>query len=326
MEYVNLGKTGLKVSRICLGCMSFGESATRKWHLKEKESLPFIQKAIESGINFFDTANMYSEGESERIVGKAIKEFTKRDEVVIATKVYYPMRGDVNGMGLSRKSIMAEVDNSLKRLRTDYIDLYQVHRWDDNTPIEETLEALHDIIKTGKVRYIGASTMLAWQFTKALYIADQNGWSRFISMQPYYNLLYREEEREMLPLCLSEGIGVMPWSPLARGKLTRSWAYQHVTERAKSDEWGRSLFVNTEEADKKVVDRVTELSNKRGVSQAQISLAWMLSKPYITSPIVGATKIEHLDDAIAALSVKLSFEEIKKLEEPYVPHSVVGFK
>jgi aryl-alcohol dehydrogenase-like predicted oxidoreductase len=325
MEYVNLGKSGLIVSRICLGCMSFGSQTSRKWVLNEAQSRPIIKKALESGINFFDTANVYSEGISEEITGRALAEFAKREEVVIATKVYSRMRKDVNGRGLSRKEIFTEVDMSLRRLRTDYIDLYQIHRWDYETPIEETLEALHDIIKAGKVRYIGASTMFAWQFCKSLYTADLFGWTRFISMQPYYNLLYREEEREMLPLCLAEGIGIIPWSPLARGRLARPWEERSTTERAKTDAYGQALYESTEEADKKVVDCVTEISNERGVSQAQISLAWILSKPYVSAPIIGATKIEHIDDAVAAVSVKLSDEEIKKLEEQYIVHSLKGF-
>jgi aryl-alcohol dehydrogenase-like predicted oxidoreductase len=325
MDYINLGKSGLKVSRICLGCMSFGNPDLRKWALNEEQSLPFIRKALESGINFFDTANMYSEGASERILGKAIGEFAKRDEVVIATKVYFPMRKDANAPGLSRKAIMTEIDMSLKRLNTDYVDLYQIHRWDYKTPIEETLEALHDVVKSGKARYIGASTMFAWQFCKALYIADLFKWTRFVSMQPYYNLLYREEEREMLNLCVTEGIGVIPWSPLARGRLARAWEKEASTPRAKTDEYGKTLYSGTEEADKKVVDRLTEISSSRGISHAQVSLAWLLSKQAVTAPIVGVTKIKHLEDAIASLSVKLTPEEIKLLEEPYLPHSLAGY-
>ena len=325
MNYINLGKTGLKVSRICLGCMSYGDPSERKWFLNEEQSQPFFKKAIESGINFFDTANMYSLGVSEEIVGRAIPKFTKRDEVVIASKVYFKMREDPNGRGLSRKAIMTEIDNSLKRLNTDYIDLYQIHRWDYNTPIEETLEALHDVVKSGKVRYIGGSTMFAYQFSKSLYISELKGWTKFISMQPYYNLLYREEEREMLPLCLEEGIGVIPWSPLARGRLTRPWEEQKDTLRAQTDAYGKTIYEKTEEADKKVIDCVTEIAKTRGVSQAQIALAWLLSKPAVTAPIVGATKLNHLEDAITAESLKLSDEEIKKLEEPYIPHSITGF-
>jgi len=325
MNYVNLGKSGLKVSRICLGCMSYGDQSQRKWFLTEEQSQPFFRKAIESGINIFDTANMYSLGVSEEIVGRAIPKYTKRDEVVIASKVYFKMRDDPNGKGLSRKAIMTEIDNSLKRLNTDYIDLYQIHRWDYETPIEETLEALHDIVKAGKVRYIGASTMFAWQFAKSLYLADLFGWTRFVSMQPYYNLLYREEEREMLPLCLGEGIGVIPWSPLARGRLTRPWEEQKNTLRAQTDAFGKILYEKTEEADKKVIDVVTEIVKDKGVSHAQISLAWLLSKPVVTAPIIGATKLNHLEEAIAAESLKLSDEEIQKLEAPYLPHALAGY-
>jgi aryl-alcohol dehydrogenase-like predicted oxidoreductase len=326
MEYINLGKTGLKVSRICLGCMSYGSPLSRKWVLDEEQGRPFIKKAVESRINFFDTANMYSGGVSEEILGRAIKDFAKREEVVIATKVYFKMREDANGKGLSRKAIMTEVEMSLRRLQTDYIDLYQIHRWDYETPIEETLEALHDVVKSGKVCYVGASSMFAWQFCKSLYLSDLFGWTRFVSIQPYYNLLYREEEREMLPLCVAEGIGVIPWSPLARGRLARPWkaSSNEETTRAKTDVWGKTLYEKTEEADKKVVDSVTEISRVRGVSHAQISLAWLLSKPYVTAPIIGATKINHLEDAISALSVKLTKEEIQKLESQYIPHPVVG--
>ena len=325
MNYVNLGKTGLKISRICLGCMSYGEQSQRKWFLTEEQSQPFFQKAFESGINFFDTANMYSLGVSEEILGRAIKKYSKRDEVVINSKVFFKMREDPNGKGLSRKAIMTEVDNSLKRLNTDYIDLYQIHRWDYETPIEETLEALHDIVKAGKVRYIGASTMFAWQFAKSLYLADLFGWTRFVSMQPYYNLLYREEEREMLPLCLEEGIGVIPWSPLARGRLTRPWEEQKDTLRAQTDSYGNTLYEKSEEVDKKVIDSVTEVAKKMGVSQAQIALAWLLSKPAVTAPIVGATKLNHLEEAVAAESLKLSVAEIQKLEDPYIPHELAGY-
>ncbi len=324
MEYTNLGKTGLKVSRICLGCMSFGSPESRKWMLNEEQSRPIIKKAIEEGINFFDTANMYAEGMSEEITGRGLGDFAKRDEIVLATKLYFPMRKDVNSKGLSRKQVFTEIDNSLKRLNTDYIDLYQIHRWDYTTPIEETLEALHDVVKSGKVRYIGASSMFAWQFAKALYLADLHGWTRFVSMQNYYNLLYREEEREMLPLCRAEGIGVIPWSPLARGHLTRPWQAQSDTERAKTDAFAKTLYEKTEEADRRVIDAVTEIARERGISQAQVSLAWLLSKPAVTAPIVGTTKMEHLMDALGAVSIKLSEEEIKKLEEKYVPHNVTG--
>lgn len=325
MQYTNLGKTGIKVSRICLGCMSYGDPDIRKWSLNEEQSFPFFKKALETGINFFDTPNMYSRGASEIITGKALKEYAKRDEIVLASKVFFPMRDDPNGGGLSRKSIMTEIDNSLKRLQTDYLDLYQIHRWDYNTPIEETLEALHDVVKSGKARYIGASSMYAYQFSKSLYIADLLGWSRFVSMQNYYNLLYREEEREMLKLCREAGIGVMPWSPLARGRLARRWEIEPCTQRGKTDEYGNTLYEKTKEADKKVVDAVTKISEARGIPHAQVSLAWLLSKPVVTSPIVGATKLNHIDDAVAAVSLKLTDEEIKTLEKNYVPHSVVGF-
>ena len=326
MEYINLGKTGLKVSRICLGCMSFGSPQSRKWMLNEEQSRPIIKKAVESGINFFDTANMYSEGLSEEITGRALSEYAKREEVVIATKVFFPMREDANGQGLSRKEIFTEVEMSLRRLKTDYIDLYQIHRWDYDTPIEETLEALHDIVKSGKVRYIGASTMFAWQFCKSLYLSDLKGWTRFVSMQPYYNLLYREEEREILPLCLEEGIGVIPWSPLARGHLTRPWGEQWNTERAKTDIYGKNLYEKMQDVDKKIVDNVSEISRNRKVSQAQIAIAWLLSKAAVTSPIVGTTSIRHLEDAVSALSIKLTEDEISKLEEEYVPHPLVGYR
>jgi aryl-alcohol dehydrogenase-like predicted oxidoreductase len=325
MEYTNLGKTGLKVSKICLGCMSFGDAKIRKWSLNEKESMPFFKKAIESGINFFDTANMYSRGVSEIITGKGLKAYAKREEIVLASKVFFPMREEPNGGGLSRKAIMTEIDNSLQRLQTDYLDLYQIHRWDYNTPIEETLEALHDVVKAGKVRYIGASSMHAYQFTKTLYIADLKGLTRFVSMQNHYNLIYREEEREMLKLCTEEGIGVLPWSPLARGRLARPWQKNPDTKRAKNDEYGTLLYGNTEDSDKKIVDAVTKIAKDRVATNAQVSLAWLLSKPVVTSPIVGVTKLNHLDDAAAAVSLKLTEEEIKALEENYVPHSVVGF-
>ena len=327
MDYVRLGKSGLKVSRICLGCMSYGGSdrGTHVWSLKEEESRPFIKRALELGISFFDTANVYSAGASEEIVGRALKDFAKREEVVLATKVRGRMRPGPNGEGLSRKSIMMEMDASLKRLGVDYVDLYQIHRWDYDVPIEETLEALHDLVKAGKTRYIGASSMFAWQFCKALQLADRHGWTRFVSMQNHYNLIHREEEREMMGLCLAEGIGVIPWSPLARGRLTRPWEQMGSTERGGKDEFAKKLYGATEASDKLVVGRVSEIARKRGVPQAQIALAWILQKPYITSPIIGATKMQHLDDAVAALAVKLSPEEIASLEEPYAPHPVVGF-
>jgi aryl-alcohol dehydrogenase-like predicted oxidoreductase len=326
MEYTKLGRTGLDVSRICLGCMSYGggNRGNHAWSLDEEESRPFIKKALEAGINFFDTANRYSLGNSEEILGRAIGDFARRDEVVIATKVYGRMRPGPNGAGLSRKAIFVEIDASLTRLGMDYIDLYQIHRFDHETPIEETLEALHDVVKAGKVRYIGASSMHAWEFARALGIAEKHGWTRFVSMQNLVNLLYREEEREMLPLCAAEGIGVIPWSPQARGKLSRDWDYTSI--RTETDEAFGRLFAKTEEADRKVADRVAEVAKARGVPRAQIALAWLLAKPVITAPIVGATKLHHLDDAIASVDVKLSAEEVAALEAPYIPHAVVGFE
>ena len=308
--------------------MSYGipERGPHPWTLNEEQSRPFIKRAIEAGINFFDTANVYSDGTSEEIVGRALKDFARRDEVVLATKVHGRMRPGPNGRGLSRKAVMAEIDASLRRLGTDYVDLYQIHRWDYDTPIEETLEALHDVVKAGKARYIGASSMYSWQFCKTLYLADLHGWTRFVSMQNHYNLIYREEEREMMPLCVAEGIGVIPWSPLARGRLTRPWDQRGTTQRAGSDEFGKKLYARTEEADRRIVERVAEIARARGVSQAQIALAWMLDKPFVTSPIIGATKPQHLEDALAALSLKLTPEEMGRLEEPYVPHPVLGFE
>jgi aryl-alcohol dehydrogenase-like predicted oxidoreductase len=327
MDYVRLGKTGLKVSRLCLGCMSYGipERGAHPWTLPEDQSRPFFARALEVGINFFDTSNSYSHGTSEEILGRAIRDLARRDEVVIATKVFFGSRKDPNARGLSRKAIMTEVDGSLTRLGTDYIDLYQIHRWDYETPIEETLEALHDVVKAGKARYIGASSMFAWQFCKALGLADLHGWTRFVSMQNHYNLLYREEEREMLGLCAAEGISVLPWSPLARGRLARPWEERAGTQRADSDEFGKTLYARTEEADRVVVDRVGEVAEARGLSRAQVALAWLLSRPVVTAPIIGATKPQHLEDAIAALAVKLAPEELARLEEPYVPHPVLGF-
>jgi 1-deoxyxylulose-5-phosphate synthase len=331
MECVNLGKTGLKVSRICLGCMSYGAPATGEvkggrhaWTLNEEESQPFFRQALDLGINFFDTANVYSSGVSEEVLGRFLKAHTRREAVVIATKVWGVMREEPNGRGLSRKAIFCELEQSLRRLQTDYVDLYQIHRWDYDTPIEETLEALHDAVKSGKVRYIGASSMYAWQFTKALYLANLHGWTRFVSMQNHYNLLYREEEREMLPLCHAEEIGVIPWSPLARGRLTRPWQTES-TKRSETDQFSKSLYGPTEEADRRVVDRLGEIAEKRGVPRAQVALAWMLGKPVVTSPIVGATKPNHLQDAAAALSLRLTPDEIAALEEPYTPHPVLGF-
>jgi aryl-alcohol dehydrogenase-like predicted oxidoreductase len=325
MQYTKLGHTGLEVSKICLGCMSFGDAATgnHEWTLDEASSRPFIQAALDAGINFFDTANVYSLGTSEEIVGRALADMANRDEVVIATKVHGPMRKGRNAMGLSRKAIMTEVDASLRRLGTDYIDLYQIHRWDPRTPIEETIEALHDVVKSGKVRYVGASSMWAWQFSKALYTSELHGWTQFVSMQNHYNLLNREEEREMMPLCLDRGIAVIPWSPLARGKLTRD--RDATTARSETDEFGKTLY-DTSADDRLIVERVAEVAAGRGVSRAQVALAWMLSKSFVTAPIVGATKPHHIDDAVAAVDLELSDDEIARLEEPYGPHPVAGFR
>jgi len=325
MKYVKLGKTGLDVSRICLGCMSYGipDRGNHLWTLPEDESRPFIRQALEAGINFFDTANVYSDGTSEEIVGRALKDFASRDEVVIATKVHGRMRPGPNGAGLSRRAIMSEIDASLKRLGTDYVDLYQIHRWDYTTPIEETLEALHDVVKAGKARYIGASSMYAWQFAQALAIAERHGWTRFVSMQNYVNLLYREEEREMLPLCAQEGVGVIPWSPLARGRLTRNWDDQSA--RSETDEFGKTLYAKSAEADGQVVEQVRKVAEARGLPRAQVALAWLLGKSAITAPIIGATKLQHLTDAVAAVEVTLTADEVAQLEAPYVPHAVAGF-
>jgi 1-deoxyxylulose-5-phosphate synthase len=328
MNYKNLGNTGLKVSRICVGCMSFGipERGNHPWTLDLEKTRPFIQRALEAGINFFDTANVYSDGTSEEIVGKLLRELAPRDQIVLATKVHGQMRPDPNGRGLSRKAIFTEIDHSLRRLGMDYVDLYQTHRWDYQTPIEETLEALHDLVKSGKVRYIGASSMYAWQFCKALYLADLHGWTRFASMQNHYNLLYREEEREMMKLCAAEGVGVIPWSPLARGRLTRPWDKKESTDRAAKDEFGKRLYAGHEAAAATIVDRVAEIARQRQIPQAQVALAWMLQKPFITAPIVGMTKPHHLEDAIAAVEVKLAEAEISSLEEPYIPGPVAGFE
>jgi aryl-alcohol dehydrogenase-like predicted oxidoreductase len=325
MQYKRLGKTGLQVSPLALGCMTFGvpERGTHPWTLGEEDSRPIIRRAVEMGINFFDTANMYSDGSSEEIVGRALKEFTRREEVVIATKVYYPMGKGPNRGGLSRKAIMTEVEASLRRLGTDYIDLYQIHRWDYATPIEETLEALHDVVKAGKVRYLGASSMHAWQFAKALYTADLHGWTRFSSMQNHLNLLYREEEREMLPLCAAEGIAVIPWSPLARGRLTRDW--EVASKRSDTDDVMRRLYAATEDADRRVAEAVKALAVARGIPRAQVALAWVAQKSGVSAPIVGAAKLAHLEDALAALSVRLTADEIALLEAPYTPHAVAGF-
>lgn len=325
MDVVKFGRTGLDVSRVCLGCMSFGvkDRGMHSWTLDEDESAKIIKHALDRGINFFDTANVYSDGTSEEFTGRALKKLAKREQVVIATKVHGRMHDGANGQGLSRKAIMQEIDASLRRLGTDYVDLYQIHRWDYGTPIAETMEALHDVVKSGKARYIGASSMYAFQFAQSLHIAERNGWTRFISMQNYLNLIYREEEREMMKLCESEGIAVMPWSPLARGKLTRDWNEQ--TERSQTDEFGKKLYANQLESVHKIVDRVAEVAKKMNVPRAQVALAWVLQKRGVVSPIVGATKLQHVDDAVDALSVKLTPEDIQFLEEPYVPQNVQGF-
>ena len=325
MEYARLGSTGMKVSRICLGCMSYGQPGKgMSWELDEEASRPYIQRALEQGINFFDTADVYSNGSSEEILGRALKDFAaSRDEVVIATKVNQPMGPGPNERGLSRKHIMSSIDASLKRLGTDYVDLYQIHRWDYETPIEETLEALHDVVRAGKARYIGASAMYAWQFAKALFTAELHGWTRFVSMQPHYNLIYREEEREMLPLCQDQKIAVIPFSPLARGVLARKLAQgQEETIRYQSDFLAKSRYAQDDNLT--TVERVSELAEARGLPMAQVALAWILSKPVVTAPIIGATKPHHLEDAIAALSVRLTPEEIQRLEEPYRPHPIIG--
>jgi 1-deoxyxylulose-5-phosphate synthase len=324
MEYVRLGHTGLEVSRIALGCMTYGEPGrgNHPWTLDEEASRPLIRRAVEAGITFFDTANVYSDGSSEEIVGRALAEMTRREEVVIATKVHGRMHPGPNGAGLSRKAIMTEVDASLRRLGTDYIDLYQIHRWDPVTPIEETLEALHDVVKAGKARYLGASSMYAWQFAKALYLADLHGWTRFVSMQDHYNLLHREEEREMLPLCADQQVGVLPWSPLARGRLTRDW--DQTTNRSETDAFGSTLY-DQDAGDRTIAERVAENADRRGVPRAQVALAWVARNPVVTAPIVGASKPQHIDDAVAALELELGEDEVRHLEEPYRPHPVAGF-
>jgi aryl-alcohol dehydrogenase (NADP+) len=323
MEYTRLGATGLEVSRICLGMMSFGEPGRgmTPWSLPEEESRPLIEKALASGINFLDTANVYSGGSSEEITGRAIRDFTTRDDVVLATKVHGRMHEGPNGAGLSRKAILRELEDSLRRLGTDYVDLYQIHRWDPRTPIEETLEALDSCVRSGKVRYLGASSMYAWQFSKALYLAGEHGWHRFVAMQDHYNLLNREEEREMHPLCADQGIGVIPWSPLARGRLTRDW--EETTHRSENDQFGSRLY--DERSDRAIVARVAEVAADRGVPRAQVALAWLLARPVVTAPIVGVTKESHLEDAVAAVGLTLTDEEIARLEEPYTPHAVAGF-
>ncbi|HEX2175646.1 MAG TPA: aldo/keto reductase [Nocardioidaceae bacterium] len=324
MDYVKLGRTGMDVSRLALGCMTYGEPdrGRHPWSLPEEPSRELIRAAVEMGINFFDTANVYSDGSSEEIVGRALRDFTDRDETVLATKVRGAMRPGPNGRGLSRKAIMTEIDASLRRLGTDYIDLYQIHRWDGLTPIEETLEALHDVVKAGKARYLGASSMYAWQFSKALYLADLHGWTRFVSMQDHYNLLNREEEREMHPLCLDQGVAVLPWSPLARGRLTRPWGA--ATDRTETDDFGRDLYQESE-SDRQTVDRVRRLADERGASMAQVALAWVLHKDVVTSPIIGARRAGHLADAEAALKLELTPDEVARLEEPYTPRDVAGF-
>lgn len=325
MEYVNLGRCGLKVSRICLGAMSYGSKTWREWVLEEEESRPFIQRALEMGINFFDTADMYSLGASEEILGRALKDFGPgRDRVVIATKVFQAMSEDVNDRGLSRKHILHSIDNSLRRLGTDYVDLYQIHRFDETTPIEETIEALHDVVKAGKARYVGASSMYAWQFARMLYTAERMGMTRFVSMQNHYNLVYREEEREMLPLCREEGIAVIPWSPLARGFLAgnRRAKDEGETVRSRTDDFAHKLYYQP--SDFTVVERVAEVAARRGVSNSQVALAWVLAQRGVTAPIVGATKMRHLEEAVGALAVKLDAEELRLLEEPYQPHPVLG--
>jgi 1-deoxyxylulose-5-phosphate synthase len=325
MDYVKFGKTGLDVSRLCVGCMSFGapNRGPHLWTINEETSRPLIKQALDLGINFFDTANVYSAGSSEEIVGGALKDFVKRDDVVLATKVNSRMRPGPNGAGLSRKAIFAEIDNSLRRLQTDFVDLYQIHRWDPATPIEETMEALHDVVKAGKARYIGGSSMYAWQFSKAIYTSRLNGWTEFVSMQNHVNLLNREEEREMLPLCVDQRIAVMPWSPLARGRLARDW--NATTNRQDTDQFGKTLYNEFPDSDRMVVEAVGKVAAARGAPRAQVAMAWLLQKKGVTSPIIGASKPEHLTDAVAALSLKLTDDEIKTLEAPYVPHRIAGF-
>ena len=325
MEYVKFGHTGLEVSRVCLGAMSYGvpDRGPHPWSLPADEARPFVRQALDLGINFFDTANVYSDGTSEEILGQALADFADRDEIVLATKVHGRRRPGPNGGGLSRKHIMSEIDASLRRLGTDYVDLYQIHRLDLTTPVEETLEALHDVVKAGKARYIGASSMYAWEFAQALYLADLNGWTRFVSMQDHYNLLYREEEREMLPLCADQGVAVIPWSPLARGRLTRDWRSE--TSRSQTDEFGKTLYAGAEEADRAIVDAVAAVAERRGVPRAQVALAWVAANPAVTAPIVGATKPHHLTDAVAAVSLTLDDDEVRLLEEHYRPRAVAGF-
>ncbi len=325
MQYTNLGKTGMKVSRLCLGMMSYGSKQWREWVLEEEEAKPFIKRALDAGINFFDTADVYSVGESEKVTGSLLKSLgVKRESVVVATKVFNQMSDEVNDRGLSRKHIMDSIDSSLKRLQMDYVDIYQIHRWDYGTPIEETMEALHDVVKAGKARYIGASSMFAWQFSKAQYTAQSHGWTRFVSMQDHYNLVYREEEREMIPLCLDQGVGLIPWSPMARGFFAgdRKRGGGGETTRANTDPFAKGLYFREE--DFTVADRATEVAKGRGLTASQIALAWLLNKPHITAPIIGATKMDHLNQAIDALDIKLSEDEIERLEEPYQPHPILG--
>jgi aryl-alcohol dehydrogenase-like predicted oxidoreductase len=321
MQYVKLGSTGLDVSRICLGCMTYGlpDRGVHEWTLDEEASRPLIRQALEAGINFLDTANVYSDGTSEEIVGKAVRDFADRDEIVLATKVHGRMRPGPNGGGLSRKAILTEIDHSLSRLGTDYVDLYQIHRFDPHTPVEETMEALHDVVKAGKARYIGASSMYAWQFSKMQYTAERHGWTKFVSMQNHYNLLYREEEREMLPLCADQGVGALPWSPLARGRLTRDWGT--VTERSANDNFGSRLYAD---GDRTVVEAVTRIAGDRGVPRAQVALAWLLRQNTVAAPIVGAGKPQHIEDAVAAVELELSDKELEELEQPYAPHPIIG--
>lgn len=324
MKYVNLGQTDIKISRITLGCMSYDKIGER-WHLNEQEGRKLIKSAIELGVNFFDTANVYSSGDSELVLGKAIRDFSRRENVIIATKVFFPMNDDPKTGGLSKKAIFREIDASLKRLNTDYVDLYQIHRWDYQTPIEETIEALNELVNIGKVRYLGASSMFAWQFCKSLYLADLHNWKRFISIQPHYNLLNREEEREMLPLCLAEKIAVLPWSPLARGRLARAWNAPSTSNRMESDPTGRAMYEDFETLDKYIIDQVNAVAQERSISAAQVALTWLMHQPCVTSPIIGATDIKHLKEAVDAIDIILHPKEIEKITAGYIPHPIVGY-